>query len=216
MYITASGMTSLSKTQRSTQNDRSAGIVGFDASERSERMLLKLLQSDPNFFQELAWQASAAVALVGVVQFGLGVWRQRRETREAQAKFAYELLDKMFADEWANEFLYSLDGSVGGQSKGSQQVFTSFDAVFGGSGIQAPVQHEGLAYSRLDAFLYFADRFEHAIGARLIIESDIKMPIQYYVRLLAPYRQRLKPYLRRIGYDRAVELFGRFDPAWNK
>jgi hypothetical protein len=170
--------------------------------------------SEENILQLLAWLGSAAVALIGIIQFGLGFWRQRRETREAQAKFAYELLDKMFADDYVNEFLYSLDGAATEQTKGSPQVLASFDALFGDSGEKAPVEGKILAYSRLDAFLYFADRFEHAICAKLTTVANVTMPLQYYVHLLAPYRDRLKPYMERIGYKRAVALFSRFDPAW--
>jgi hypothetical protein len=174
--------------------------------------------SEPNIFQVISWQAAAVGALIGaliaIIQLAFGVVRQSRESRIARARFGYELLDSMFNDEWASEFLYSLDVDRSViPTHGAPDVGTAFIAVFSGGDISVPERHQTHMYRCLDAFLYFADRFEHAIRAKLTTFDTLAMPTGYYVRLLTPYRSGLRAYIKRVGYDRVLAFLSRF-PAW--
>jgi hypothetical protein len=166
-------------------------------------------------FQVAAWQAAVVGAILAVVQLGLGLFRERRESRAARAKFGYGLLDTLFADEWASEFLYSLDSHLSGvAARGGEDVGVAFDAVFSGLEISVPEQREAHMYRCLDSFLYFADRFEHALSANLTTFETVAMPTGYYVSLLNRYRDRLKPYVLRVGYKRVILFLARFDRNW--
>ena len=52
--------------------------------------LVTFAQSDPNVFRVAAWQAAVVgtvfAAITGIIQLGLGIWRQRKEDNRKRAE----------------------------------------------------------------------------------------------------------------------------------
>ncbi len=170
-------------------------------------------------FEVAAWEAAIIGTIVSVplaiAQLFYTLKKQGRDQRIEQAKFGYELLDSVFEDEWASDLLYSLDGSYekAGRLKGSAARAQDFIAVFR-DGHQLPEARSVDLHSRVDALLYYLDRFEHALRADLTTFDTLHTPTAYYVRLLSQYKPRLSEYITRVGYNRVLALFGRFSNEW--
>ena len=181
--------------------------------------LLGFAQSDPNVFQVAAWQAAVFgtifAAITGVIQLGLGIWRQRKEDKRKRAEMGYKLLDDMFDDEWSGQMLYLLDSINPVSYKGSTDRFDpeEFKQALK-AGEQASERDEEIQ-RKLDALLYHFDRFEHAIEASLTDFGTLKMPPGYYVRLLKEYKPELVAYFDTIGYQRVRQFFNRY-PEWRE
>jgi hypothetical protein len=181
--------------------------------------LLGNAESGAHPFEVAAWEAAIIGTIVSlplaIAQFLYTLKKQRRDQRIEQAKFGYELLDSVFEDEWAGDLLYSLDGSYekAGRPKGSAARAQDFIAVFK-NGDSLPEGRSLELHSRVDALLYYLDRFEHAIRADLTTFDTLHTPTAYYVRLLSEYKPRLSDYIARVGYSRVLALFGRFSNEW--
>src|SRR5262249_45185888 len=124
-----------------------------------------IVAEQTNPFQVAAWQAAIVGAVLGAIQLVLGLLKQHRDTRIERAKFGYDLLDRMFADEWASDLLYALDRSFenAGRRKGKMgNLREEFVTRFGKNGVLSSDRTSDL-YARVDALLYFCDRMEHAL-----------------------------------------------------
>ena len=179
---------------------------------------LTFAQSDPNVFQVAAWQAvvfgTIFAAITGVIQLGLGIWRQRKEDKRKRAEIGYGLLDAMFDDELSGQMLYVLDSINLVSYKGSTDRFNpeEFKRALT-AGEKASARDEEIQ-RRLDALLYYFDRFEHAIQAGLTDFDTLKMPPGYYVKLLQEYKPELVAYFDTIGYERVRQFLNRY-PEWS-
>lgn len=181
--------------------------------------LVTFAQTDPNAFQVAAWQAAVFgtifAAITGVIQLALGIWRQRKEDKRKRAEIGYELLDGMFDDEWSGQMLYLLDSTNPVSYKGSTDKFNADEFKHAlTAGEQASERDEEIQ-RKLDALLYYFDRFEHAIEAGLTDFDTMKMPPGYYVKLLKDYKPELIAYFEPIGYDRVRKFLDRF-PEWSR
>lgn len=175
--------------------------------------LLSFAQNDPSAFQIAAWQAAVLAAIIGAIQLGLGIWRQSKENKRKRAEVGYKLLDEMFDDDWSGQMLYQLDSINAVSYKDSTDRFDpeEFKKALR-AGDQASAREEEI-HRRLDAMLYYFDRFEHAIQAGLTDFNTLKMPPGYYVKLLKEYKPELVAYFEPIGYERARKFLDRF-PEW--
>jgi hypothetical protein len=168
-------------------------------------------------FQIAAWQAAVVGAILAVIQLALGLWKQRRDTRSERAKFGYELLDSLFADEWSSDLLYALDNSFEntGRRKGKMTTLAvDFAVLFRDENGTLSDDRRREVYARLDALLYFCDRFEHAIESRLTTFDAVRTPTAYYVKNLSRFKTRLVPYIEGVGYPRVLKFFDRFQSEW--
>src|SRR5262245_39538628 len=73
--------------------------------------------SPPNRFEIAAWQAAVVGSALASFQLSLGPVKQHRDNRRERAKLGYELLDSLFSDESASDFLYALDSPRPSQSR---------------------------------------------------------------------------------------------------
>lgn len=160
----------------------------------------------------------AVVAIIGaaisIIQLVYYSRKQKREKREAQARFAYELLDDLFDDPLAWKLLEELDyGARSSDDRPADRPFDlggAFHEVLGGSADQLSMAEQSRVYEHIDALLFRFDRFEHAIKAKLTRFKDVQTPTGYYVTLMSPSRTALDAYATRVGYGRAVVFLSRF------
>jgi hypothetical protein len=181
--------------------------------------LFTLAQSDPNVFQVGAWQAAVFgtifAAITGIIQLGLGIWRQRKEDKRKRAEIGYRLLDGMFDDEWSGQMLYLLDSINSVSYKGSTDRFNPEEFKRALKASEHASERDEEIQRKLDALLYYFDRFEHAIEAGLTDFDTLKMPPGYYVRLLKKYKPELAAYFDTIGYQRVQQFLNRY-PEWTE
>ena len=181
--------------------------------------LLIFAQSDPNVFQVKAWQAAVFgtifAAITGAIQLGLGIWRQRKENERKRAEIGYQLLDEMFDDEWSGQMLYLLDSINPVSYKGSTDKFNPEEFTRALKAGKQATERDEKIQRKLDALLYYFDRFEHAIKAGLTDFETLEMPPGYYVRLLKKYNPEQVAYFDEIGYKRVPAFLNRY-PEWSE
>lgn len=179
-----------------------------------QNTIAALAPNVPDTFQIAAWQAAVIGVIIGAIQLLLGLIRQRKVDRQAQAKAGYELVDALFDDAFAIEFLYAIDRIADGKTRHVNSTIESdFWTHFEAPHKTIPPARLALVHSRLDAVIYYLDRFEHAIRSGITQFSDVEMPIGYYIKLLAPLKASLSQYVADVGYTRVLAFLDRF-PAW--
>ena len=173
--------------------------------------------NQPHVFQVAAWQAAVAGAIIGAVTFFLGLVRQWKEDRRKRAEMGYSLIDALFDDAGASEFLYAIDNAAPAgrrRKKSDDDLARDFAAHFGRREMLPPAREQVLS-GRLDNLLYYFDRFQHAIDAGLTDFDTVRMPIGYYVALMASFKEPLTQYITQVGYDRVLCFLEQF-PQWRK
>lgn len=165
-----------------------------------------------DYFQILAWIATAVAAILAILQW-------RKNLRWKQAEMAKTCLDEIWNDSLAFAALKMLDWT------GRSFPLPKDD------GHTPPISHEQRraslrivntqfppgdpgpfirdAYDRLfDGF----ERLEHFIRIKLIRFEDIKPPLRYYVgKLAAPEERRvMEPFLNEYGFALATSFLDRF------
>jgi hypothetical protein len=163
-------------------------------------------------YQVAAWQAAVVGAILAIIQLALGLWKQRRDIRVERAKFGYGLLDR------SSDLLYALDNSFenSGRRKGKMTALAGdFVTIFRDKG-SLHVDRSSDVYARLDALLYFCDRFEHAIESGLTTFDVVRTPTAYYVKILSQFKAALVPYITAVGYSRVLTFLNRFQGEWNQ
>jgi hypothetical protein len=169
-------------------------------------------------FQRAAWQAAIVGAILGLIQLCLGLWKQLRDARVERAKFGYQLLDDLFDDDAAGEMLDALDSfSDSATKRNTEGLEIFFAGLFGSDAAARSIvtgDQAANVHIHIDALLFFLDRFEHAIRAKLTSQNVLETPIAYYEVRLRPYRPALSNYMRRTGFKRALAFLKRFDTGW--
>ena len=151
--------------------------------------------------------AGLIAVVFGIINYRFAAAKQRREDKIARAKFGYELIDKLLTNEFALKFLESID--------------TSFDiekirkALDRSNSTDDPDDKSKLARNGFDWLLLHFDRMEHAIQAGLTEIEVIRMPLEYYVGILAKGKSEFLGYINHLKYDRVVSFLDRFKP-WNE
>ena len=162
--------------------------------------------ADPNAYQVLAWAAAGVGAVIAAIQLLFNLIRESRTRRQDQARFGYELLDALF-DDPAGEVLHKLDrGTWDTDPKSKDAKFVSaFQQAFssGRSSQDWAVIDARLEFDRV---LYYLDRVQHAVDAKLTRLDDVRAPLRWYAQLLAPYHAGIQAYARSVHYNRAVRL----------
>jgi hypothetical protein len=177
-------------------------------------MILFLLnQNESNAFQIAAWQAAVVGAILGTIQFALGMLRQWKEDKRRKAEMGYQLLDAMFDDPNSKKFLRLLDSTNPVHKEGTQATTSNLrDIEIALTAIGGPVEKriEALQF-QLDCFFYYLDRCEHAIASGITNFDTLKMPTGYYIRLLLPLKNKLNRYVENVGYERVSVFLNRYD-----
>jgi hypothetical protein len=138
------------------------------------------------------------------IQLGSAILKQRREDKVSRAKFGYDLIDAIFANPLVNKLLEYIDSSP----SNIIDVGRALDSSFSNLTEELQAIRNGL-----DWLLLYFDRLEHALSADLTNFEAIRMPLGYYVALLAKVKKALLHYTEHIGYDRVVHFLDRFE-SW--
>ena len=161
--------------------------------------------SSASGFQILAWVAAGAGAAIAGIQLLFNSVRERRTQRQNQARFGYELLDALF-DDPAGEVLRKIDrGTWADPASDDGRFLAAFRRAFESG---RPTQEPAVIDARLefDRVLYYFDRVQHAIDGKLTRFDDVKAPLAWYGKLLAPYHSGIAAYAEGVYYGRAVHL----------
>jgi hypothetical protein len=160
----------------------------------------------PNPYQVLAWIAASVGAGLALIQLAFNSIREHRVRRQDQARFGFELLDDLFEDP-AGEVLRKLDrGKASTNEKTDEAKFyKSFKAAFspGRSSADPDVIAARLEFDRV---LYYFDRIQHAIDAKLTRLDDVRAALRWYAILLEENRAGIAAYADAVYYERAVRL----------
>ena len=145
-----------------------------------------------------ASQAAVLAAVVATTGFILG-WKQHKQ---AKVRFGYDLLDDMIEDESVCNLLDVLDTQHAAQKV---VLVTALEKI----GKSVTAEEEQFQYD-FDGFLWYLDRFEHAIQSGVTSFDVLRMPTGYYLLQLAKHRQIVEHYMEAVGYDRARSFARRF------
>ena len=174
--------------------------------------MIELEHNMMDYFQVLAWIATAVAAIIALLQW-------RKNLRWKQAEMAKTCLDEIWNNPLAFAALKMLDWdglsfplpNDGGHTppithiqrrESLRVVDTQFPP-----GDPGPFIRD--AYDRLfDGF----ERLEHFIRIKLIRVKDIKPPLRYYVAKLAAPEERhvIEPFLKHYGFALASCFLDRF------
>jgi hypothetical protein len=185
----------------------------------------------PTANQQLSLIVGSGLGLITIVQIVFGfrndrrdtaerVAREQRETRQAQAKAGYELVDALFDDDPGGTLLENLDAGLENSPNLTRrhgdaiQTADTFARAF--STEENAISADLIAIRiKFDAVLYYLDRFEHAIKARITTFEDVRASFYYYSKLLSSFAPAIDRYAQQIGYERASEFLKRY-PNWHK
>lgn len=172
--------------------------------------LLVLDGSPVNPLQYYASQAAIIGTIMGVIigstQLILGIIKQRREDKFNRAKFGFQLIDNLFAEEYAVTLLVVIDHAKENATFDIKDVEKVLDAMGKPRSDRLKSIQGGI-----DWLLFHFDRMEFAVSAGLTNFESIRMPIGYYIRCLLPLREKFIRYNNRVGYERVDRFLNRFD-----
>ena len=176
------------------------------------------MQANPPHPSEVvAWVAASVGVGLSLVQAAFNAVREHRVRRQEQARFGYQLLDTLFEDKTASRVLAHLDsGQWAGSGRRAEAEDVRFRRAFEkafGSEPDSESQEAVEARLDFDAVLYYFDRIQHAIDAKLTRFADIRAPLVWYVTRLRPFRPAIEVYAKGVYYHRAVRLLQSF-PEW--
>jgi hypothetical protein len=153
--------------------------------------------------------------LIAIIQYRLGRGKERRETRQAQAKTGYELVDALFDDITAGPLLDNLDAGLDASPALRRRGHAIEEAKKFKRAFQWPPPKSDPEIQdvliRFDTVLYYLDRFEHSIVEGLTTFVDVKASFEYYARALAPFSIGIEEYAKEVGYIRAVKFLQRYE-----
>lgn len=137
-----------------------------------------MIQSQPiSPYQVLAWIAASIGAGIALIQLVFNSIRERRIRRQEQARFGYQLLDDLF-DDLAGEVLRKLDRGKSSNDKTTNDAMflEAFRTAFGPS---RSSKDKDVIAARLefDRVLYYFDRIQHAVDAKLTCFDDVRAPL---------------------------------------
>jgi|ERR1700730_2527824 hypothetical protein len=142
--------------------------------------------------------------IVGCIQLVLGMLKQSRENKIDRAKFGYGLIDAIFTDNFVLKLLEGVDASPSN--------INDVREALGPSVSNFNEELQGIR-NRIDWLLLYFDRVEHALSADLTTFEVIRMPLGYYVAILAKVKREILGYTKHIGYDRVLHFLDRFE-SW--
>jgi hypothetical protein len=150
----------------------------------------------------------------GIIQIAFNSRRDRREKRKSQAELGFRVMDAMFEDEFAWAFLQGLDGLNRAEGNDVRQLYDEDLHVFETALGSAPRSND-MAVEKIqcqfDFLLYYLNRFEVSLESELMVFSDVRSPLNYYVRLLKPFKDRVIEYCQFTNYTNVVVFLERFD-----
>lgn len=158
---------------------------------------------------------AAALAILQAIQNR----RQReRELRWKQAEWGKRLIDDIFHDTFSNSATLMLDSwhrpySVPGA--GDIKIAWQEDVLpaLKVESFNAEDLKSDFVRDCFDMLFYFLDRFEHLIQAGLTTFEDLRMPIEYYVDMMAEDKTVFVAYIRFCKYKNIWQFLDRF-PEW--
>jgi hypothetical protein len=178
--------------------------------------MIEAQTSATNIWELYSWKVAVLAGLIGLVtgllQLAYGLYVRSRENRLSQATLAYAVLDDLF-DKRSGQLLRVLDGLLAEVTArdGSRINVTpdDFAKAFTPSTAATPeaAAQRAVIFDCLDTLLYYFERIQQAIDLKLVRFDDVRLPIGYYVALLARHKFHLRAY---IGKTRGKETILRF------
>jgi hypothetical protein len=162
-----------------------------------------MLNINVEWLRDVLTQGVAVGAIVGtilgIIQFRFNVLKRNRDEELSRAKFGYELIDAIFENDIVQTFLDELDT---GQK--SDEIRAALVPYW---------NKPELLYLRngIDWLLLYLDRVEHAITCGLTEFEVVRMPLGYYVWLLAAHKNQVTLYVNHAQYDRVLNFLNRFE-----
>jgi hypothetical protein len=169
-----------------------------------------------------SWQTKTAVfgalltALLAVLQAAAGLMQRRHELRVRQAETGTKLVEEMMEE--ADDALVMLDSDQARfeLDNGHIATITSEDVT---ESLRQPVSGDDdkatFVRESFDTLLYYLERFERAIEARVVHFSDVETPTEYYVAYMAAERALFERYIEVTLFRRVPHFLGRFS-VWTK
>jgi hypothetical protein len=197
--------------------------IGVDAVRQWLGVKWELMlvdSSNPDIWS--SWQTKTAVfgalltALLAVFQAAAGLMQRRHELRLKQAETGTKLVEEMLQE--ADDALVMLDSDQAEfeLDNGHIATITSEDVT---ESLRQPVSRDDdkaiFVREGFDTLLYYLERFEHAIEARLVRFADVQTPTEYYLAYMAAERALFERYIEVTLFRRVPHFLGRFS-VWTK
>lgn len=168
--------------------------------------------------------ASKSIAIVGgiisaialIITLGRNNAQRASELRWDQARLGMQFTDAMLTDPQAFDALRMVDWdrrsyTVGGQTD-TISVAEVRRALDVGNNDSLPPTDVFVRES-FDRLFYHFGKIERVIDSKLVLQSDVASPIDYYAPVLVNrYGDVLIPYMRQLNHCDALDLLHRFDP----
>src|SRR5260370_27595918 len=160
-------------------------------------------------------------AALGILQAIQNRQLREKELRWKQAESGKHLIDEIFDEDLSNSATLILDSwdrtyKVPGGDKVKlawNDVVRALDMKF----FDEDNPQNDFVRDCFDMLFYYLDRLEHLIQAGLTTFEDVRLPIEYYVDMLAEREDRtvIEAYIRACKYQKIWKFLDRF-PAWAK
>jgi hypothetical protein len=181
-----------------------------------------LAQNSKDWLQAIAWIAATLGAVVAAFKFWselrLGREQRAQELRWKRAQAGKALNDEMMDDPLAWPAMQMLDypGTSFELPSKSVEVIERSDLRFA-LDPNNKASKEKHVYIRkcFDSLFYYMATMEHYTASTLVDPEDIAFPLEYYVPLLAEFRDVVDAYTERYHLER-VRLFLNRYPTWIK
>jgi hypothetical protein len=182
--------------------------------------MVQLSPTIKDWLQAAAWVAAG----IGAILTAIKLWSELRQGREQrardlrwkQAEAGKSLNDEMLTDSeaWSAMQMLDYDGLEFELPSNNRIPIYQADVKFA-LNPDNDVTDDKHVYIRecFDSLFYYMAMFEHYGKTTLIVPEDVEFPIDYYMRLLAGYRDVVDAYVRRYGLKR-TEFFLAAHPAW--
>jgi len=181
---------------------------------------------DPNlkdWLQAGSWIAASVGVLVTALKFWSELRRGReqreQELRWKQAAVGKDLNDEMLSDPESKAALHMLDYPAGKHYKlpSEARVRISQEDFKRALDPKKEPDDERDIFVRdcFDSLFYYMAMLEHYTARKLIVEEDVKFPLDYYVSVLCTHADVIKRYLDEFGFERTQAYLQRHG-SWRK
>jgi hypothetical protein len=175
-----------------------------------------------NWLQAVSWLAAGVGVLIAALKYRtdsrLSREQQSRELRWKQAQAGKSLNDEMQGDPWAWPALEMLDYPEEefeiSPGKRTRITHDDFRIALNPALDLSDPKH---IYIRkcFDTLFYFMAMLEHNISSTLILSEDVAFPLDYYIPLLADFREQIDGYVAKYRLTRTRAFLHRY-PPWRR
>jgi hypothetical protein len=175
-----------------------------------------------NSLQAVSWLAAGVGVLIAALKYRtdsrVSREQQSRELRWKQAQAGKSLNDEMQGDPWAWPALEMLDypGEEFEIAPGQRTRITHDDLLVALDPTFDATDPKHIYMRKcFDTLFYFMAMLEHNISSTLILSDDVSFPLDYYIPILAGFREQVDAYVKNYGLTRTNAFLHRY-PQWSR